>query len=112
MTNALHAEPASTPAPLALSAKAKSTPSTPISAFPAAPAQILAPAVLLPRDKFPPNVTTHRKRDRLSASLSILDKPTSHLSGSFWVHKGNPMSDVKDRHQPLALDAKMALMDH
>ena len=72
MTNALHAEPASTPAPLALSAKAKSTPSTPISAFPAAPAQILAPAVLLPRDKFPPNVTTHtKKRETACRSLSL-----------------------------------------
>ena len=56
---------------------------------------------------------THKEeRDRLSVSLSILDKPTSHLSGSFWVHKGNPMSVVKNRNQPFALDAKMALMDH
>lgn len=45
------AEPASTHALPALSARAKSTPSTPMYAFPAAVAQMFAPAVLSPRDK-------------------------------------------------------------
>lgn len=51
MTIALLAEPASTHALPALSARAKSTPSTPMYAFPAAVAQMFAPAVLSPRDK-------------------------------------------------------------
>lgn len=51
MTIALLAEPASTHALPALSARAKSTPSTPMYAFLAAAAQMFAPAVLSPRDK-------------------------------------------------------------
>ena len=114
MTTALHAEPASTPAPLALSAKAKSTPSTPISAFPAAPAQILAPAVLSPRDKFPPNVTTHtKKRETACRSLSLfwINLPLI-FQAVFGFTRETLCQMWKTGINPLRLMQKMPLMDH